>query len=1129
MGNTRIQDSATGNIMSLSPGFIPVGMKEHGGIMYIASVNKDGQGEIGTIPSPIIRDIYKDKTIIDINSPIPFTPSDPLPISHKFYPTDRFTLHLDLDASNSEFVGNIEAGSITNPEDVVISRHVISSIMRTSGSTSYTAYLKTITNPIISYSPNVQPLNTTYTKGIYSLKLYSCNDLGKNWLQADSALYEALPANNYWFQHDDTTNFPVDLHAASLDGSLKPYPTNLKSGYLSIALEPEKPGKFGMIPRFKSPYNVPYTYKHFEPSVDGGIQNLNYYSYIPGFYYTTNSGIYIDHFASEIIDEATGQPLTLYYPQLKGKIPVIARSTTYIGNFTNIKKWDTSSSHITRLPIDVGVFSKPFSASTSVILADMDEGYLQRLYQDPEDGQNYFLLTNLLNVYSYKNSTLKSESGNDYHSGLFCVDLGQDWNRWLRLEADYYDQYNNYQGTFIQRFNPYLNDVFGTNLSFEGTEQAEAQVMGDIKYIGGNQITISPDTSTMVANYAHPNGALWGVTKYTNTGGLLIKGGNNVWTTPDVTFYLQEQEWNGVFSTSVDLPSYQVTYHTDSAPNNIQILQNDNAKYLYQTLPSIKLTTNSTNAELGQAWIGIGKMNNKGEGFITGKASDLSDMVIAMNGSRCSNVYGKNYTKYYMGDLIYRGENQNYYEGASVIPPWGLGFQLTGYDEGDIAMRSIGTTNYVTAGIQTQTCNWTDPNVSNIDVLLNVTLNNIENCELGKPLDGSAKRNPLGGFDERRWAITSSDYSYGLRVSYGYFFIKEHYTLPKINARFDKVTINPSYKITPYFRLTGTSESGKCTYVNKLYFTDDVWYECNFELDNDGIPKSYLEEQDNSKLMSTTSSYHKHEAKTGTTKLIQVQLQNAGIYVLNMSDATKTVKTDCTLTIDVANSDSLGEFMLAKTSENKLNVGSGVAQYYYQPIVIVVTENAGLELTFAFSGDNFTYQNIGLYKLRDAVVSGGSDDQSGIASITKAYTFSEYQKMIYENAQKLGDKAEQYQYIQKYGIFFQQAYCYLEGLVSDQNIVNRIQIPGKNYEYYSLVAYQLPKPYIINYMFDDKFENTYSCMYAMEEKVLTNPNNSKFIFWPKEQNLLTNISNNISDSTEAMPEGIEGYLRYKNQ
>ena len=43
MGNTRIQDSKTGNIMGLREGFIPVGMEEHGGIMYIASVNKENQ------------------------------------------------------------------------------------------------------------------------------------------------------------------------------------------------------------------------------------------------------------------------------------------------------------------------------------------------------------------------------------------------------------------------------------------------------------------------------------------------------------------------------------------------------------------------------------------------------------------------------------------------------------------------------------------------------------------------------------------------------------------------------------------------------------------------------------------------------------------------------------------------------------------------------------------------------------------------------------------------------------------------------------------------------------------------------------------------------------------------------
>lgn len=55
MGNTKIQDAKTGNIMGLREGFIPLGIKEHGGIMFIASINKDGEGEIGTIPSPVIK------------------------------------------------------------------------------------------------------------------------------------------------------------------------------------------------------------------------------------------------------------------------------------------------------------------------------------------------------------------------------------------------------------------------------------------------------------------------------------------------------------------------------------------------------------------------------------------------------------------------------------------------------------------------------------------------------------------------------------------------------------------------------------------------------------------------------------------------------------------------------------------------------------------------------------------------------------------------------------------------------------------------------------------------------------------------------------------------------------------
>jgi hypothetical protein len=63
MGNAQIIDTRTGNIMGLSDGFVPVGMKEHGGVLYIASYNnKTKEGELGTIPSPRIQYTLSENT-----------------------------------------------------------------------------------------------------------------------------------------------------------------------------------------------------------------------------------------------------------------------------------------------------------------------------------------------------------------------------------------------------------------------------------------------------------------------------------------------------------------------------------------------------------------------------------------------------------------------------------------------------------------------------------------------------------------------------------------------------------------------------------------------------------------------------------------------------------------------------------------------------------------------------------------------------------------------------------------------------------------------------------------------------------------------------------------------------------
>lgn len=81
MGNTLIQDTATGNVMGLSDGFVPVGMKEYGGVLYIASMNPStGEGELGTIPSPKINYIYYDPedTTLECTIADSLTSSDPI-------------------------------------------------------------------------------------------------------------------------------------------------------------------------------------------------------------------------------------------------------------------------------------------------------------------------------------------------------------------------------------------------------------------------------------------------------------------------------------------------------------------------------------------------------------------------------------------------------------------------------------------------------------------------------------------------------------------------------------------------------------------------------------------------------------------------------------------------------------------------------------------------------------------------------------------------------------------------------------------------------------------------------------------------------------------------------------------
>jgi hypothetical protein len=186
MGNTLIQDSATGNIMGLNPGFIPVGMKEHGGIMYIASVDKEGNGEIGTIPSPIIRDIYKDQVSLSIYKDIPIDSGDPVQITNKLYPADKFIANLQMSINPNTLKGikHTVVENSNDPCDIILEKQIFNGFGQSNSIKTTSIY-----SPVISYSSDSEdeikltdlanPV-TVRKKGIYNLNLYSFFEQGKS-------------------------------------------------------------------------------------------------------------------------------------------------------------------------------------------------------------------------------------------------------------------------------------------------------------------------------------------------------------------------------------------------------------------------------------------------------------------------------------------------------------------------------------------------------------------------------------------------------------------------------------------------------------------------------------------------------------------------------------------------------------------------------------------------------------------------------------------------------------------------------------------------------------------------------------------------------------------------------------
>lgn len=373
MGNTLIQDSKTGHIMGLSEGFVPVGLKEHGGIMYVVSANKDGVGEIGTIPSPVLK-LELRKGELSQNKMQVTTKAGPVSTmvgitDFKVYPGEKFLPALDLTYDTSGAPTTFE---IQNIDSHQLPKTIIPLQQR---------FISTITEGV-GCSHN----------GLYELKLFSIygssatelSHVQKKQARPYLKVSNSLANNPFWFYQGKLNNTQVDIEKTWLNKGFHTYPGNLPPGKLAIKAELEQIDYFGLPTISQSSQSkqketkAPYITK----------QRDDYYLCFPGFEYKTRSIRFIGELEITLTNQSSGKIIpigiinqfstvnvgetdTQYYYQIQNK-----RTTTY----KKIEPEDTPQDDLAQYftPLFIVDIGKELNAwyRLEVKYKDIYEGYI---------------------------------------------------------------------------------------------------------------------------------------------------------------------------------------------------------------------------------------------------------------------------------------------------------------------------------------------------------------------------------------------------------------------------------------------------------------------------------------------------------------------------------------------------------------------------------------------------------------------------------------------------------------------------------------------------------------------------------------------------------------------------------
>lgn len=987
MGNTLIQDAATGSVMGLTPGFVPIGFKEHGGIMYIASVNNEGVGEIGTIPSPIIRDIYKEKVDYEINKQLPIgSDSTPLKISHKMYPSDKFIVQLNLSVLDEE------TNQYSNAFDKTYTRNAYCFEKSESDWTSITYQ---ISSPLITQQNTPEENNSESiitNKGIISLSLYSVNQNG--FIKGNERLHEAQTLNDsispYWFlpYHNTVGDFPSDLLELSLNGDLKRYPTDSKPGYLAVAANPESILEFGMLPRATAPYKVPYTFKQYNSDY-----TANYYSYLPGFYYKSDSGIFIDKLKITLKDTQTGEVLQHY--------------TTHDGN-TQLLETPVTINSVNEIP------------TSTLEVFDVQNGIPQILSKETTDT---FILGCSKEITSYDETSYRSFESTDSNQdlkrhGLLYVDLQDNPNRWIEIKVDYFNQFDEQEGTFISKFNPYANDVFGTNLHVSDIQTNNWLKMswrGDDVNNSEFIIPTSQITKQLFKDYnksysyqfpsidgefhtVSDNGVVKDAVEFTKSGLMTdVQNYSNL--------YMEE------LNSDSKLSSIQISLESDFNIKNLdylQIIPNLNIKQddhltIVPTEPRVYYRTQDDKTD---------KFYLIKHYYPYHAGIRLSTSNAWHEVTKFASFYSSDFTVSTLGNQLYSAKKIHWCDEAKQsdkedhgVPDYRPFFSGVELHESQLKKEQIYTIK------KTKTV---DPLI-NIPRLLDINFS-------GLLSDGKKTYDCWSiGYDiDTKNSIFSSKGA-KLKASFKLNY-STTVTLQEQKLKTDNCSILNS------FTIVGEDESFSNIPINKLNFTEETpWYKSNLELDSSGRPKNYINymllDQDKYSVnvsdskKEIDSSIRQNNVTIQEGQILPIGVIPAGVYILNCNLIEATIPSNVLFQI---NGESINPIYNIKLYDDITKKG-------FIPQVIIMPQTG--TCTIVNSGNTIDCSSIGLYKttLQDFEIFQSLERQ--------VYSLYEYNDLIASMISDDATPVEKYNYIQTHGAFIHLVFTYLEQIKTNSGYI----------------------------------------------------------------------------------------------